>query len=181
MKEETKELLIKKLKEIVSKFPETEISMLELWQIIIDDEGDKGIGGMGVRRTPQDDEEQELQRKIKSSETIIVSIGLFNPYHWSKEERKKDNKKQQILTEILRQRLMILKKLYVNIRLKNVSGFIECEFLKTDNPDWKEKLENFVRADKEFCEQKTKELEPLNLKDAFTEDLNNRGKGGPSR
>ncbi|MHB1697926.1 MAG: hypothetical protein ACYCSQ_07505 [bacterium] len=188
MKEETKALLLKKIKEIVLKFPQVEAEMLELWQIIIDDDGDggdKGKGGVGLGRTPQqdDEKEQELQRKIKESDnTVAVSIRYFNPHKWSKEEVKKDDKKQQILDEILRQRLMILKQLYVNTRFKNVpGGFIECEFLKAENPDWKEKLKNFIKSDKEFCEQKTKEL---GLKDAFTEDLNNRlnkDKGGPKR
>ncbi|MHB1645623.1 MAG: hypothetical protein ACYCSW_03835 [bacterium] len=132
------------------------------------------------------DEKKELVKIVKENDyTVIVTPGYFNPHHWSKADIEETPEKK-IINEIAADRTTDFRASFVNAKydFKGAGGLV---ITKAENPDWKEKLESFIKSDKGFCESKTKELEALNNlkgiskeKDGFTKDLEdrlNKGKG----
>ena len=80
---------------------------------------------------------------------VSITINLFNSKNWKFIDLVMQNKRARVLKKIYEDRIALLKKHFRVVSFSvDEKGFI---LNKTENQDWKEKLESYIKADKEFC------------------------------
>jgi hypothetical protein len=97
--------------------------------------------------------------KKETDNAVFVETGYFNPHRWSKETLEKDAEKKSMLNAINLDRYKTLKETLGATWNKEEKSWV---IAKENNPGWKEKLNDFIKADADFCNQKAEELEVLN-------------------
>ena len=109
----------------------------------------------------------------ESEEEVIISAKLYNPKGWKFTDLVMKSERAKILREINQKRHEIFKSFF------KISG--AWKFKKTEKPNWKEKLENYIKADNKLCADLRKSLDgpdgPGPKPDAFTPNSKNKGFG----
>ena len=84
----------------------------------------------------------------ENDEKIVIQLNLYNPMGWKFIDLVMQSERARVLKKIYENRVALLKKHFKVSFSVDAKGFI---FNKTENQDWKEKLESYIKADKEFC------------------------------
>lgn len=107
----------------------------------------------------------------ENGETVVLTQKYFFAGMNKETYDKATSETKMILNDINKDRIAALKENFKDASFdKDVKGFV---FTKEANPDWKEKLENYIKSDKEFCEAKTKELEALKPENKVQAEIKN--------
>lgn len=115
--------------------------------------------------------QKELVSAMENGETVVLTQKYFFAGMKKEEYDKSFAETKMILNDINKERISALKENFAGASFdKEAKGFV---ITKEGNPDWKEKLENYKKADNEFCAQKTKELDVLKPENKIKNEINN--------
>ena len=114
---------------------------------------------------------KEMVSAMENGETVVLTQKYFFAGIKKEEYDKTPSELKMLLNDINKERISALKENFKGASFdKEIKGFV---ITKTDNPDWKERLENYKKADNEFCAQKTKELDVLKPENKIKNEINN--------
>ena len=120
-----------------------------------------------IKNMPQ----KEMVSAMENGETVVLTQKYFFAGMKKEEYDKSFAETKMILNDINKERISALKENFKGASFdKEAKGFV---ITKEGNPDWKEKLENYKKADNEFCAQKTKELDVLKPENKIKNEINN--------
>ena len=120
-----------------------------------------------IKNMPQ----KEMVSALENGETVVLTQKYFFAGMKKEEYDKSFAETKMILNDINKERISALKENFKGASFdKEAKGFV---ITKEGNPDWKEKLENYKKADNEFCAQKTKELDVLKPENKIKNEINN--------
>ena len=94
----------------------------------------------------------------ENGETVIITQKYFFAGMNKESFEKAPTEVKEMMHDINKERIAALKENFKNISWDKV-GKTGWVISKSDNPDWKEKLEEYKKVDAGYCKEKTKELE----------------------
>jgi hypothetical protein len=107
----------------------------------------------------------------ENGESVLLTQKYFFGGMKKEEYQNSPDEVKTVLNEINRDRVSALKENFKGASFdKDLKAFV---FLKTDNPDYGKKFEEYKANDLKFCQEKTKELEVLRPEVKVKQEVNN--------
>ena len=128
-----------------------------------------GLDEMGnIKNMPK--KSQDLVSLKENGETVLLTQKYFFGGMKKEEYQNAPEETKAILNDINKDRISALKENFKGATFdKEAKAFV---FLKSDNPDYEKKFEEYKANDKKFCDEKAKELEALRPEVKVKQEVN---------